>query len=134
MSTDLHALLPTDKTQTAKAEALVLLGFPMIEPILPKILEWMKDMNWPVAQVFQPLLAGIGIKLAQLIRDVFETEDDVWKYWVVTAVVRESPALASELRPELSRMAKNPTAGEQAEGVSELAREVLGLPGANSDA
>ena len=98
MSEALQALLPSSKTQVEKAQALVRRGYPAVASVLPEILEWMQDLNWPVAQVFQPFLACVGKPLAPLIRDALTSSDDIWKYWLVTAVVRESPSLAAELR------------------------------------
>jgi hypothetical protein len=134
VSEELKALLPASKMQVEKAEALVRLGYPAVAPVLPEILEWMKDLNWPVARVFQPLLARIGEPLAPLIRDVLAGSDDIWKYWLVLTVVRESPSLAAELQPELLRLAESPSVGEQSEGASKVAQELLRLPAAKSDA
>ncbi|MER8435665.1 DUF5071 domain-containing protein [Mesorhizobium sp. M1312] len=53
MKNDLLKLLPENKHDTAKAAALVALGFPQVEP---QIMEWLQDMNWPVARVLAPLV------------------------------------------------------------------------------
>ena len=68
MSADLAALVPVTKFETEKAAALVQLGFPAVEPVIPQILELLQDPNWPVASVFKPFLAGIGHPLAPYIR------------------------------------------------------------------
>lgn len=120
--------------QVQRAEALVRLGYPAVASVLPDILGWMKDLNWPVAQVFQPFLAGVGEPLAPFIRDVLSGTDDIWKFWIVTSIVRESPSLAAALLPELQRIADSPSIGEQSEGVSQVARELLRSPAATGDA
>ena len=120
--------------QVQRAEALVRLGYPAVASVLPDILEWMKDLNWPVAQVFQPFLAKVGEPLAPFIRNVLSGTDDIWKFWLVTSVVRESPILAAALRPELQRIADSPSIGEKSEGVSQVARELLRAPAATGDA
>jgi hypothetical protein len=121
----LSRLVPVDKMEIAKAEALVKLGYPAVEPLLPQIVGWMQDLNWPVAQVFQPFLASIGLPLAPHVRSVLATEDDIWKYWVLLGVVRNSPELTNALLSDLVRLAHRPTAGEEAEGVSQVAQEIL---------
>ncbi len=125
MPPDLEAILPSDKIETEKAEAIVALGFPAVAPVLPLLVEWMQDMNWPVAQTLQPFLASIGAPLAPHIRHVLETDDDIWKYWVVRCVVGESDELAQVLKPELLRLASLPTPGEADEEVDQMAREIL---------
>jgi hypothetical protein len=125
MTTDLFALLPDSSLDTDKAEALVKLGYPAVEPLLEEILEWQQDMNRPVAQVFQPLLVSIGAPLAPYARVILAGKDDSWKYFLLYFVVRESHELARTLRPELERLASNPTKGELEEELDEIAVEIL---------
>ena len=125
MSADLLSLIPNGKSETAKAERLVALGYPGIEPVLPQILEWVQDLNWPVARVFQPFLAGIGAPLAPYVRAILATNDDSWKHYVVIGIVGHSPELACALRQDLERLVSSPTSGEVAEEVSDVAGEVL---------
>ena len=121
----LAALVPSGKSETDKAHALVALGFPIVEPVLPQIIRWMQDPNWPVAGVFLPFLVSIGAPMAPHVRSVLATNDDCWKYALLEAVVRQSPELAAALASELTRLAHNPTAGEQAEGVAQAAQDIL---------
>ena len=135
MPIDLTSLLPIDKMDTEAASKVVALGFPGVEPVLPQLLEWLQDMNWPVAQVFQPFLASIGAPLAPHIRAVLATDDDVWKYWLIQGVVVNSAELAHALKPELERLAHSPTDGETAEGVSEVSAQIINeTRGTNADA
>jgi len=126
MHSDLAALLPKDKFDTDKVKGIVALGFPAVEPILPALLEWMQDINWPVARALQPFLTSIGGPLAPCVRRVLETDDDVWKNWVLQYIVMESPELQTILRPDIERLANCPTSGEQAEELDLLARQIVG--------
>jgi hypothetical protein len=117
--------LPQDKHDTEAATALVAAGWESIVPMMPQILEWMQDMNWPVARVFQPFLANAGVRLVPFVRAVFATDDNVWKYNILVDIVGQSPELATALRADLERLANNPTVGERLEGVPEEAREIL---------
>lgn len=125
MRPDFEALLPSDKMETEKAKAIVALGFPAVAPVLRLLVEWMQDINWPVAKTLQPFLASIGAPLAPHIRHVLETDDDIWKYYVVCFVVGKSDELARVLKPELLRLASLPTPGEVDEEVDQMAREIL---------
>ncbi|ANT51187.1 DUF5071 domain-containing protein [Mesorhizobium amorphae] len=119
---NLADLVPVDKLDTDKASALTALGYPAIEPILPQLLEWLQDINWPVAQVLQPLLAGIGPPLAPHLRQILRGNDDIWIYWILVSVVAYSPALAGCLTDELEHLAAN---GSAKEGVRNAARDIL---------
>jgi hypothetical protein len=125
MSQDLSLLVPISKFDTNLAERLVALGFPVVEPVLPQILEWVQDMNWPVSRVFQPFLVSIGSPLVPYVRAVLATHDDSWKHYVLIGIVSASPELARELRQDLDRLVQFPTHGEMTEEVSDVAAAVL---------
>jgi hypothetical protein len=125
MAPDLKQLLPLDKCDVRNAEALVSHGYPAIGPVLPQILDWIQDGNWPVARVFSPLLASVGAALAPHARSVLNGNDDAWKYFLIQDVVAKSSELAMALRPELERLAFRATALETAEGVNVVAKHIL---------
>jgi len=90
MTAALAALIPVTKFETEKALTLVQLGFPAVEPVMPQILEWLQDPNWPVGRIFQPFLAGIGEPLAPYVRTILEGEDDGWKDSLLRVIVDHS--------------------------------------------
>jgi len=125
MRAELLALLPLDKYDIGKIERLREIGYPEIEPLLPTLLEWLKDGNWPIARILPPFLADIGSPLAPHIRTVLSTSDGLWKYWVLSTVVAVSTQLRDSLRPDLERIAHNPSQDERAEEVDLCAQELL---------
>ena len=122
---DLKALLPEDKCDIDRAEAIVKLGYPDIEPVLPELLEWMQDLNWPVAHVLLPFLAKIDSPLIPHIRYILGTEDGEWKYSVLYHIVARSVQLKEAFRHDLDRLAQNPTPAEQTANLHLLARDIL---------
>lgn len=44
---DLSASIPTDKHDLAAVANAARLGYPAINAILPELLEWLQDINWP---------------------------------------------------------------------------------------
>jgi hypothetical protein len=118
-------LLPHTKFDLDRARAVVEAGYPAVDPILAELLEWTRDCNWPVAQVLLPFLAEIGEPLEPHIEKILQSSDDIWRYWVLVALVQKSAALARTLQPTLRRVADRPTAGESAEGVAEEAVAAL---------
>jgi hypothetical protein len=122
---DLRALLPRHKRDQDRARALVARGYPAVAPVLPELVGWLKDMNWPVAAVVRPFLATIGMPLLPEVRRVLRTDDVVWKYGVLLSLVAPNAELAAALHGDLDRLAANPTPGEREEGVDVVARRIL---------
>lgn len=121
----LQSLLPKNKLDVDAVRRLSAEGYPAVAPLLPALLEWMQDLNWPVAQALHPFLAGLGEPLSPHIQSILRADDDVWKYWVLICVVAESPPLLLALKPELEALAAKPTDGERDELIDELARNML---------
>ena len=46
----MDALIPQDKGDLETAEKLKNYTYEEVKDITPKLLEWIKDMNWPVAK------------------------------------------------------------------------------------
>lgn len=122
---DPQDLLPENKFDLARATAAVEAGYPAVAPILPELLEWLQDCNWPVAHVLAPFLASIGEPLVPHVKRVLESDDDIWKYWVICRLINPSPILAGAFYEELERLANSPTEREAREELNEVAQEVL---------
>ena len=60
MPIDLTAHLSVDKTDAAAASKVVAIGFPSVEPVLPRLLEWLHNMNWPVRKFFSLSSQALG--------------------------------------------------------------------------
>lgn len=89
------------------------------------LLEWLQDINWPVAQVLAPFFATVGADLATYVRPVLQSQDDVWKYHIIESVVSRSMPLTQALERELRRLAQSPTPSEHAQELDRVAREAL---------
>ena len=85
--TDIHDLVPKNKFDSSNIERLKHLTDNEIEPILPSLLEWIQDCNWPVAGDILPVLALHQSALVPLIHRVLSPheKDDIWKYWIMDA-------------------------------------------------
>jgi hypothetical protein len=123
--TELLALMPKKKTDLESARAIVDLGFPMVEPILDEMLVWLQDINRPVNRVFQPFLATLGEPLVPYIQAILDTNDDIWKHWIIQEIIGKSTTLSKSFRPQLLRMANEPTPNERKEEVHLIAEAVL---------
>ena len=122
---DIRCLLPRHKSDVERAKTLANLGYPAVAPILPELVEWLQDMNWPVAPVVLSILIPIGIPLVPLIRDVLEADDEIWKYWVLTVLIPQSPPLYEALRERVRQIAMITPCSEEEVTVQEAALKVL---------
>jgi Domain of unknown function (DUF5071) len=126
MTVDPHSFLPRHKSDAERVRALIDLGYPAVAPVLPELLGWMQDGNWPVSYGIGPFLAAIGEPVVPLVRDVLAGTDGIWKYWCIERIVRAfPPSVAEQLRPDLEELARHPTAGDRTEEVDDRAREAL---------
>ncbi|MEB0031252.1 DUF5071 domain-containing protein [Undibacterium sp. RTI2.1] len=114
-------MMPVDKFDTNAAEIIVALG----NASDLGLLEWVQDLNWPVARVLAPFLANPGSVVFPGIRQVLTSNDDTWKVSILNGVVAQSSELIRLLRHDLKRLASEPTPGERAEELNELALELL---------
>lgn len=93
---------------------------------MPILLEWIQDMNWVIAPKIAELLLEYPNEIIPSIRKVFETEDDIWKYWCLDVVVKHLPSDSKKvLKNELIRLAERPSEGEKLEEVDVKAKEIL---------
>ncbi len=118
----LRQALPEGKDDVTRAHAVAQLGYPAVAPILPHLMRWLQDRNWPVAEIVAPFLAQIGPPLLPEIRTVLRGHDEIWIYWVLNELVRKMPAtMVAELGDELQLLAHKPSDEE----VDVIASEIL---------
>jgi hypothetical protein len=119
-------LLPRNKGDLANARAVVASGYPAVAPVLPDLLKWLQDCNWPVSRPIGDLLASIPEQMSPLIWNVLRGDDYIWKYWCIVRLISiMPPGIAEQFRPELTRLAEKPTAAERAEELNEVAGDAM---------
>lgn len=82
-------ILPKDKFDRESVEKIRELSREEIIPLLSGLLPWVQDMNWPIAQKVADLLLDFPNEIIRHIRNVFKTDDDIWKYWCLEVLVKE---------------------------------------------
>lgn len=50
---DIKELIPKHKDDQKVIAGLKKLSFDELKPIIPELLEWMQDMNWPIADILK---------------------------------------------------------------------------------
>jgi len=123
---DLKQCIPADKFDTAAVAKAAAAGFPAINAILPDLLEWMMDPNWPVADDLYPLLAQAGPEIVPHIRHAFEDEDAGWHWALLSFLVPHlSDPVWQLLKPDVVKLSTSPTKRQREEEADLAAREVL---------
>ncbi len=122
----MKALIPKDKGDIKTAENLKNYSFEEVKNIAPELLNWIKDMNWPVAGPVANYLESIAEYLTDDIIKILKGDDNVWKYWCVSVFgLNATKPIDPKLMTEFKRIATNPTQGEILEEVRELALEFV---------
>ncbi|MFJ8235333.1 DUF5071 domain-containing protein [Ureibacillus sp. NPDC094379] len=118
--------LPRNKHDFDRLYKLKTMDHTELLPLLPGLMEWIQDMNWPIAEEVAELLLLFPNEIVPLIKNVFATNDDVWKYWCLVVLIKKMPKESrSLLKSDLIRLIERPTAGEKVEELDEIAMQLL---------
>ncbi len=121
--------MPKDKFDSEAVERLSRLEENLLEPLIPQLLEWIQDMNWPVAQLVCDLLAAhrkiTEPHLPALLKA--EQTDEIWKYNIIKYLLPLWNGCPNDDRitSEIVRIAEHPTESEKQELVDEAAKAYL---------
>ena len=122
---DIKALIPKDKSDIETAETLSNHSFKEVQPIIPDLLEWLQDGNWPVSKTVADFLISFTDDISQEILYILKGTDEVWKYWIL--IIFGKTITNEIVINEIKRIATNPTDGEFNERVNEIAIEITQL-------
>lgn len=125
---NLNDCIPQDKFDHAAVANAAAVGYPAINKILPELLEWLQDLNWPVAQEVAELLADAGPEISPHLCDVLRHDDNCWKHSIMQTLAKDINLDAWHIiESDVLRIANDPSNGEKLEEVDLVAREVLAL-------
>ena len=120
--------LPKDKSDIASILELECLSNDELRPLIPELLEWLRDINWPIASPIARLLSKRGEEIVEPIRSILRGSDAVWKKWVISELlVHCDSGVRIGLEDEILRILNSPTDDEINEGVIESARDAFFL-------
>lgn len=120
---NIKSLIPKDKFDIETAKKLSNYSFEEIQPIVPYLLEWLQDWNWPVSKTIAGFLIPFSENISFQLVQILQGKDEMWKYWVLAVfgnIVKDELFLN-----EIKRIAQNPTYEEVNAEVSELAKEII---------
>lgn len=117
-------MIPKDKFDIAAVELLKNATASEVVPLLPELMTWMQDMNWPVAQPVVELLLNYPNEMTPLVDEVLKGEDDMWIYWCLQELVPKLPFYSKLVLAEAVEQIASGQRGFD-EDVIELAQEAL---------
>ncbi|MFP3389462.1 DUF5071 domain-containing protein [Brevibacillus sp. SIMBA_040] len=123
---NLKSLMPRNKHDLENVKRLKELDPADLKPILPELLTWIQDINWPVAVEIAKILVTCGREIVPELKKVMESSDDDWKFACIGWVIKELPReIAKELETELKRIAFQPNSTERNSELDDTAKEIL---------
>ena len=130
MREEIKNLVPKDKFDTSTIDELHKLSDEEIECIIPELLEWLQDMNWPVADAVVYILLQHKNVVEKYLLDLLKPDniDETWKHNIIQYLLwewEESSDLDKDIITEIERIVEHPTEGEVLEEVDWGACELL---------
>lgn len=118
--------LPKDKMDLDSVAHLKTLSSNELIPLLPDLIEWLQDINWPVASELSKLLMPMEGELIPHIKEIVNSNDSLWKYCILSNLVRNFTTMNKvRLKDELMRLSNNPSNEDIEEEIDNLAKEIL---------
>ena len=123
---NLAEYIPRHKGDLDTARSAVAAGYAQLKPVIPEILQWHQDYNWPVAHILSDLYRDADDDIIPHLERVLQSDDWCWKYWVVSDIIPQiGKSAARHFLPELERLSRAPTKDEIANEIDQVARDAL---------
>ncbi|KAK7444501.1 hypothetical protein VKT23_015181 [Stygiomarasmius scandens] len=97
--TDLHG--PNDKHDFESLEHLSTLPPAEWRHLVPEILEWLQDINWPIFGEARKLLFNQPDAVMQPLREILGGDDDAWQYYCMLLIEDLPLEKKKELKDDL---------------------------------
>ncbi|MGI1677957.1 MAG: DUF5071 domain-containing protein [Cellvibrionaceae bacterium] len=109
-------ILPVDKGDIEACDNLALASDELLIPHIKELLSWLQDMSWPVARKISSRLSKLGLDLVPELREILNSKDEVWKYWVISRFLYDvNNTVYDALFFNLKRIQNHPTPTEKKE-------------------
>ncbi|MBP2832615.1 DUF5071 domain-containing protein [Aquimarina sp. U1-2] len=121
-------LIPKDKADVDFIHRLNKKSIHEIRDILPKLLEWMQDINWVQAGLLYDYFSPFINEIDNEIISILETNDDPWKYSILIGLIL-NPSVKiipnDKILSAIKKLHDNPSKDDLIGGNVELAEEIL---------
>jgi Domain of unknown function (DUF5071) len=120
------ALLPNNKHDLRSVKHLSTLPPSTIAPLIPHLLTWLQDHNWPIYPSMQELVLQHPSLAVEAIRKVLIDADDIeWTLRCLDTIARMPKEQQMALRWEVEGIAKRPNEVEKLEEADVEAQAIL---------
>jgi hypothetical protein len=118
--------IPQNTNDIMAVERLKQLPFEAVRKDIPALLEWLQDGHWPVADgITQYLMPHIN-EITQELVFVLNTDDSMWKYFIIYGLIARSPdKLSSDLIKALRKNSEHPSNIDIENTVDEAAKDII---------
>ncbi|MEK4364906.1 DUF5071 domain-containing protein [Paenibacillus sp. FSL M8-0212] len=123
---DIRECLPRDKFDYEAVRKLSEFSDVELKVIIPELMEWLQDGNWPISKPVEDLLLRLGEDLIPHLKDVLKTQDPQWEYFILVGLIDRLPVShLSMLQTDLVRILESPTPDEVLEELDGVILELL---------
>lgn len=123
---DLKNLLPSNKFDVEQAKKLKDLDRSQVLLLLPDLIGYTQDINWPVAPIIVETLITFPIEIVPSVQAVLAEDDDSWKWFLLNYLVSKLPLDSKfHFKEYLIRVAETPTESEIAEELDYVSKNIL---------
>ncbi|WP_033541571.1 DUF5071 domain-containing protein [Planococcus sp. CAU13] len=123
---DLKNLLPRNKYDVEQAKKLKDLDRSQVLLLLPDLIGYTQDINWPVAPIVVETLLTFPTEIIPSVQAALAEDDDNWKWFLLNYLVSKLPLDSKfHFKGYLIRVAETPTESEMAEELDHLSKSIL---------
>lgn len=98
---NIRELLPRDKQDFERVEQLKTEPLENLRLILPELLEWLQDGNWPISDPIEDILIDFQYELIPYIREILDENDVGWIRPTINEKTEEVDEIALEILERL---------------------------------
>ncbi|WP_322905761.1 DUF5071 domain-containing protein [Paenibacillus sp. SGZ-1009] len=119
--------IPQSKDDFNSIERLRQLRSEQIVPLIPQLLEWLQDQNWPIYNDIKSILIPQQLFLVKPLKQILHSNDSSWKYFILSDFLPcVDDEVLRQLQVELQMLAYSPLSIEdKLEEVDVCALELL---------
>ena len=126
--TKTNRLIPQNKIDTSTIKQLERIKTEQISTISMQLLEWIADMNWPVAQELIKVLPRFHKELMIDIKYILsdKVDDSIWKYWIINSLLPLFPPDSQTVfLPYIQRLAAMAASNEDEKDLIDAAKTFI---------
>lgn len=126
---NLEHYLPKDKSDIESLILLKKLTYSELEQLLPELLTWTQDINWPIApKIIDELFIPLGKELVPWLKPILLSKEYDWIETVLSHLVRKlEKEVVYELKDELVLLSQTTHADFIDYEIPDIAKELLSL-------